>query len=248
LRKKSGSFGVKGTPKVTIDARNCSVYVRGWDKQEVQYSVTRFSRIQNQPPLDPTLDVTESNVSIKIAGIELPEGTPMPGNVRVFSDLSRARIEVFVPKKSNLRILTNREIRLENVSGDVSLQGEDDSINVRDVDGKLSVTAGDGRIRVIGFRGAFDGKIEDGMMNLEGNFQSFNATVGEGTIILTLPENANALFEANTDIESEGLNLIHDNNNEKIWHIGKGGTLYRMVVGDGKVFVRNASGMQTIGQ
>ena len=77
-------------------------------------------------------------------------------------------------------------------------------------------------------------------MNLEGDFQSFNASASDGTIVLTLPENANAILEANTEIESEGLDLIRDDEESKLWRIGKGGKTYRMSVEDGKVVVRSA--------
>ncbi len=237
IEEKSESFAVKGTPKVTIEAGNFAVAVRGWDKSEVRYSAIRFSKNQNQTPLD--LKATQedgSNVNIKIAG----DGA---ASKNFFYKPGRVRLEIFVPKKANLKIVTGGEIRLEGVSGDIDLQGRDETINVRDAEGKLSVGTNDGGIRVIGFRGAFDGKTGDGEMNLEGDFQSFNALAADGAIILTLPENADAVLEANTEIETDGLNLIRQNAREKKWRVGKGGTIYRMSVGGGKVIVRSANTM-----
>jgi hypothetical protein len=244
IEKKSDAFAVKGVPRVTIDAKDCAVVVRGWDKQEVQYSMTRFARTGNQTPMDAKVDHTDSDVTIRVA-----ETTGQStGAVVSRRDVSRTRIEVFVPKKSNLRIITNREIRLENVSGEIDLQGGGEAVNVRDVDGKLTVGTTDGRIRIIGFRGDFDGKTEQGLMNLEGDFRKFNVQGGDGTIVLTLAENTNAVLETNTEIESEGLNLIRKNDDANIWRIGSGGTTYRMTVADGKVIVRNAGAMKTVWQ
>lgn len=242
IQKKSGTFGVKGVPKVTIDAKDCAVVVRGWDKQEVEYSLTKFSRTNTEIPIDVKADGSE--ISLKVG--ENNDATPAAVGSR--RDVSRTRIEVFVPKKSNLRIITNREIRLENVSGEIDLQGGNGAVNVRDADGKLSVGTTDGRIRIIGFRGDFDGKTEEGLMNLEGDFRKFNVQGGDGTIVLTLAENANAVLESNTEIESDGLNLIRKNDDANIWHIGNGGTTYRMNVADGKIIVRNASAMNTVWQ
>lgn len=245
IEKRSDSFAVKGVPKVTIDAKNCAVVVRGWDKQEVQYSMTRFSRVNSQTPLDAKVDHTDSEVNIKVN----ENNNNLPGNGRFMGDASRMRIEVFVPKKSNLRILTNREIRLENVSGEIDLQGGEEAVNVRDVDGKLSVATCVGRIRVIGFRGDFTGKTDEGLMNLEGDFRSFNADAGDGTIVLALPANTNAVLETNAEIENDGLNLTPQKGKDNLWRVGTGGgTIYRMNVGDGKVFVRNASAMSTVWQ
>ncbi|MGI8787089.1 MAG: DUF4097 family beta strand repeat-containing protein [Pyrinomonadaceae bacterium] len=240
IEEKSESFAVKDKPKITIEAGNSSVSVRGWDKAEVRYAVTRISKSRDDAPLDIKTAQNGSDVSIKIAG----SGGTGP-EAAFFRELNNVRLEIFVPKKSDLKISASGEIRLEGVSGDIDLQGADEAVNVRDSDGKLSVGTNDGRIRVIGFRGAFDGKTGDGAMNLEGDFQTFNALAANGTIVLTLPENANVRLESSSEIESDGVNLIRENAKEKVWRIGKGGATYRMNVGDGKVIVRSAGEMKS---
>ena len=237
IEKKSNSFTVKGTPKVKIEANDCAVFVRGWDKPEVKYTVTRISKSRSPKTLDLTATQNGSDIDIKI----ISDGDAVKSDY--FNELNRIRVEVFVPKKSDLKITTGGEIRLEGVSGEIDLQGVDEAINVRDADGKLSVGTADGRIRVIGFRGAFAGKTSDGVMNLEGDFQSFNALAADGTIVLTLPENADATLESNAEIENEGVNLIRDNGKIKSWRVGKGGKTYRMNVQDGKVIVRSANNL-----
>ncbi|MEJ7699455.1 MAG: DUF4097 family beta strand repeat-containing protein [Pyrinomonadaceae bacterium] len=181
IEEKSESFVVKGTPKVTIEAGNFTVFVRGWDKPEVQYAVTRISKVQNgQMPLDLNATQAGSDVNIKVSN------STDAANKDFLYEMNRARIEVFVPRKSNLKIVTSGEIRLEGVSGEIDLQGADEAVDVRDAGGKISVGTSDGRIRLIGFRGVFDGKTRHGMMNLEGDFQNLAAQTVDGTIILTL--------------------------------------------------------------
>lgn len=233
LEKKSDTFAVKGTPKVTIEARNCAVSVRGWDKQEVRYSVTKISTAPGQKTMEVKAEQNGSDINIKVASAGNTE------EEMFFAEMNRIRIEVFVPKKSNLKVLTNREIRLEGVSGEIDLQGGEEAVNVRDTDGKLSIGTSEGGIRVVGFRGAFDGKSGDGTMNLEGDFRSLNALASEGTIILKLPENANAILNANTEINFQGINLTKLN--EKSWRIGDGGTNYNLQTTDGQIFVRAAN-------
>jgi len=237
IEEKSDSFTVKGTPKVTIEAGDCAVSVRGWDKAEVRYTLTKISRSRGQNVLDLKTEQNGSDINIKVGA----SGNGVGG--RYFSESNRMRLEIFVPKKSDLKITTGGEIRLEGVSGKIDLKGDDEAINVRDAGGQLSVGTADGRIRVVGFRGAFDGKTSDGVMNLEGDFQSFNALAADGTIILTLPENADATLESNAEIENEGVNLIRDNGKIKSWRVGKGGVTYRMNVQDGKVIVRSANNL-----
>lgn len=244
VEKKSDTFTVKGTPKVIVDAKNCSITVRGWDKQEVQYSITRISKKRNQKPLVYTADHSDTDVKIIVNSEKDTDSR------EYFNDLERVRVEVFVPKKSNLRILTNREIRLENVSGDIDLTGEDESINVRDVDGKLRVASTDGKIRVIGFKGEIDAKSADGDMSLEGDFQKITATSGDGNIIVTLPDNVSAIIRANTDavsldgIPQSRIKTVDVSEESSVWRIGNASANYNFTVADGQVFIRSISDLK----
>lgn len=234
--RKGGTFGVKGTPKVTVDARNCTVVVRGWDKPEVKYSVTRYSRSVNNSPIQYTAETDEREVTIKVNEGNNQMGFP--------GDANRVRVEVFVPKKSNLRILTNREIRVEGVSGELDLQGGDEAVNVREAGGTLRVSTEDGRIRIVGFDGELVSKTVDGAMNLEGNFQKLSAQTVDGTIVLVLPDDANVNIESNReDIESDGLPMVLTSGapNLSMWKIGGGGERFRLSsTADGRIFVRGA--------
>ncbi|MDQ3373824.1 MAG: DUF4097 family beta strand repeat-containing protein [Acidobacteriota bacterium] len=243
IEEKSESFVVKGTPKVTIEAGNFTVFVRGWDKPEVQYAVTRISKVQNgQMPLDLNATQAGSDVNIKVSN------STDAANKDFLYEMNRARIEVFVPRKSNLKIVTSGEIRLEGVSGEIDLQGADETVDVRDAGGKISVGTVDGRIRLIGFRGVFDGKTNHGMMNLEGDFQNLAAQTVDGTIILTLPENPNVTIESNRkNIQTDGvtLNYIGDGKSTSTLKFGNGGGIHKLyTTADGKVIVRSATEMK----
>jgi DUF4097 and DUF4098 domain-containing protein YvlB len=164
--------------------------------------------------------------------------------------LERVRVEVMVPKKSNLRILTNREIRLENVSGDIDLTGADQSINVRDVDGKLKIAAVDGKIRVIGFKGEIESKTADGDMSLEGDFEKISATTADGTIIITVPDDVSAIINANTEsVSLEGIapskvKTVDIGKESAMWRIGGGKANYSFHVSDGQVFIRTMTDLR----
>jgi DUF4097 and DUF4098 domain-containing protein YvlB len=250
IEEKSESFTVKDTPKVTIEAGNCAVSVRGWDKPEVRYSTTRFSKFRNQTPLDLQATQNGSDVNIKFADDRASRRNDNDKTVNKFylDEANRVHIEVFVPKRSNLKIITGGEIRLENVSGDVDLQGADESINVRDGGGKLSAETSDGKIRVIGFKGEINTRTSSGATNLEGDFHGFSARTINGTITLTLPENANANIESNRkDIVGEGVSLVYqgDGKSTSTWKIGSGGENYLLyATAGGRVVVRSAKQLQ----
>jgi DUF4097 and DUF4098 domain-containing protein YvlB len=239
IEEKRDSFVVKGTPKVTVDAKNYDVRVRGWDKSEVSYSIVRISRNNLKKPLD-----TNSSTSIKAedseVSIKISSETTSPGGID-FDDATKMRIEVFVPKKSNLKVITNREIRVEGVSGTLDLRGADESINVRDGDGLLTVSGRDARIRVIGFRGELESRTIGGSMFLEGGLQRLLAESSSGEIVLSLPENENALIGSNKKVNFEGTTMTQ--HGEKTWRVGNSGgsrANYFLQSANGEIFVRSS--------
>lgn len=237
IEKKRNSFPVKGTPKVNIEARGCSVKVRGWDKQEVQYVVTEIAGRRDREPINVGESHSDSEVTVKVVNPNRETSNDL------FVNRDRVRVEVFVPRKSNLRIDTDGEIRLDGVTGDIDLKGDEESINIRDVGGKLHIAATNGQIRVIGFKGEFDSDTADADLYLEGEFAKLRSKAADGMIMLTLPQDANAKFRANTEIESDGVELKRED--DSTWQLGKGGATYNFEVADGKVIVRNADMINT---
>jgi len=238
IEKKSDTIPVKGIPNVTVDAADCAVSVRGWDRQEVRYVVTQLSNRRVADKLQFNENHTDSSVNLTVT-----TGGADASKVNVFNDLTRIRIEVFVPKKSNLKIKSNGAIRLEGVTGNVDLTGGDESMNIRDVDGKMTLTNTDGMVRLIGFHGQLDAKTGDGDMYLEGDFDKLTTQAVDGTVVLTVPESTNATILSNTDVESEGVSLAHDK--DGVWQLGKGGTKYNFNFDGGNLVVKCLSLVET---
>ena len=241
IEEKTGVLTVKGAPQIVVDAGDSTVAVRGWDKPEIRYTLTRIARGGSRTAIDLQVEQNNSNVGFKVGGADSGDDYS--------DDSSRLRLEIFVPRQSNLKVVTGGEIRLENVSGKIDLQGDDEAIDVRDSDGELSLASDDARIRVIGFKGALTAKNEDGTMNFEGDFRDFSAETVDGTIILTLPENVRANIESNSkNTVGEGFTPIYtgDRQNGFVWKIGGGGSVHRLsATEDGKIIVRNANALQS---
>ncbi len=243
VEKKSDSIPVNGVPKVTVDAKGCSVSVRGWDRNEVQYRVTQFSSSRDNKPLDIKESHSDSAVNLTVLNADADTGSG-----RLFSNQNRIRIEIFVPRKSNLKIDASGEIRIEGVSGDVELAGSDDPINVRDVNGKLRVISGDGRVRVIGFNGDIDVQSGEGSINLEGDFRTLNARSDDGSVMLSLPELVSAdLDVTGSNIRGDGIQLtrISGDENRANFRLRDGGRPYKIVT-DGRIVVRNANAIMDV--
>jgi len=234
VEAKSGSIPVKGTPKITIDAADCAVRMRGWDKPEVQYSVTQLESSRNSKPIQVSENHTDSTVNIKIVG----DDNDVPQNI-FGKATTRTRIEIFVPKRSNIKVASTGEIRLEGITGDLEVTGHDEPINIRDSQGKLTLVNGDGRARVVGFEGEVNARTADGDVYLEGTFAKLTGRADSGNITLTLPADANVDISSNTDVESDGFDLAK--RGENAWRLGTGGNKYDFNFGDGNLVVRNSS-------
>jgi len=238
IEKKSNSFPVKGMPKVSIEAKGCSVKVRGWDKAEVKYVLTEVESNRNRQPVTVAETATDSIVNLKVVNNERASR-----DMFFNGDSDSIRIEVFVPRRSNLKIISNGEIRLDGVSGEIDLTGVDESIDVRNTDGKLQLTAADGQVRIIGFNGDLRSRTADGDVYLEGNFTSITADSGEGNFILTVPKNYNADVSANVDALTVEDLPVPELVREGQWRFGTGGPKYTFNVTYGEVTFRNADNL-----
>ncbi len=240
IEKRSNAFPVKGVPKVSVEANGCAIKVIGTDSSEVRYTLIQSSSNRGKEPVQVKEESSDSSVSLKVIN-------PNPDDSRnaYFLGHNSVRIEIYVPKKSNLKIVTNGEIRLEGVTGEIDLTGGDQSINVRDVDGSLRVGSLAGRIRVIGFHGELDARSSDGELNLEGDFSKLTAHADSGDVILTLPDNTNADLDAReSDVTIDGLSLKRTDDDTSKYRIGSGGKSYSVKT-DGEVLVRSKNSLTT---
>lgn len=196
LTRKSNSFNVQGVPNVTINAPGCSVLVRGEDAQVVKYSLTQLSDRRDSNRSLVVEKVSDNTIGLDVQGID-------PVN------LSRTRIEVTVPRKSNLKIKTDHEIRIDGVSGTMDLIGENESINLRDTNGKLSARSAEGDIRIIGFKGDAEAYSMGGLISLEGDFSKLNVNSVDGEVVVTIDPETSALVETNVDdIRFDGFSNV----------------------------------------
>lgn len=246
IEEKSGSFEVSGQPLVVVDAKDCAVTVKGWDKQEVKYSVTRLKRNQDAGAVN--VETIKVGQEVKLV-VKNSAGAPRSAS----EFLNKVRLEVFVPKKSNLRIITDGEVRLEGVTGDLELVGSRGAVNVRDSNGSLSIVDADGTVRVIGFDGVLTTKAIHGDLYLEGNFKKIHAKEGTGNVYLTLGEDADALISAcevdlldavavnDTTYRMGPLSVVRQD--DSTWKIGGGAAVYKFEQKEGALQVRPKSAM-----
>jgi DUF4097 and DUF4098 domain-containing protein YvlB len=215
------SIAVEGKPNLNVNANGGAVSIRGWDKTEISYTLAKesaeaVSAAINKNGTEITLDVSRKNDAV-------------------------FRLEIFVPRKCDLRVRTDRAIRVENVSGSLNLLGADESIDVRDASGSLNAATADGRIRVIGFAGAGDFRANGGEILLEGDFDTLSSVTTDGAILLTLPETATAQIESFGRIRFDGLKAVRAASEKNIWRIGDKASSrrYFFKTSDAEIIIRN---------
>lgn len=227
IENKSESFPVKGKPKVTIKADNCNITVRGWDAPEVKYEFTHISKSRTPEPVEVRSSKKNSEIHIQV-DLSGEDG---------FSTGSRLlRLEVFVPKKSDLKIITDGEIRLEGVTGEIDLSALESPINVRDSEGNITLSSVEGKIRVIGFKGSVTAKTVEGDIHLEGVFDKINANTAEGNIFLSLPEEVGATLETGGEVKF--IDLPSSRESDNVWRVGTGGGKYVLITNEGTLTIR----------
>lgn len=229
IQRTERSFKVKGKAKVTINAPNCAVTVRGWEKDEVRYVVTRIGGDLADKTANVNDNANDDNITINVGGGD---------------DDDLDRLEVFVPQKTDLDIMTGGEVRLDGVSGELNIKGGDGEINVRDSSGKLMLSVVDADVRVLGFTGDLTSNNGDGDIYLEGDFARVDSTSGDGIVTLTIPKDFSGTIDSNNAIQAGSLGFTKEGENSL--RMGSGTKLYKFSFGDGTLKIRDRESLGSL--
>lgn len=242
ILEDSRTIPVKDNPTIEVFAYGSNVSVKGWEKSEVSYRVSRLARGVKSPVRGIKVSTEDNVVRLKVDLFDAPASNEV---------LEQVRVEVLVPQNSNLNIRTDREIRLEGVIGGIELSGKYGRINVRDAGGHLNLKTKSGTVRVIGFDGKLASEAMTADQYFEGAFESILSVSGRGKVYLTVPESAGAMIRTNSmgvAVEGDGERgeageLKLEKESEGLWKLGNGGPEYSFNFQNGKLIVRS---IQTI--
>ncbi|HSB28741.1 MAG TPA: DUF4097 family beta strand repeat-containing protein, partial [Pyrinomonadaceae bacterium] len=230
--QESKSFTISGSPSVNVNTFDGSVQIHGWDKSEVKYTVTkRASDDEGIRQIRMEDSQTASSVSVIARSENDRDGS--------------ASIELWVPRNATLHVSSDDgSLKLDGVSGDITLRTGDGSIEVNEGTGQLKVNTGDGHIHVVHFDGQLDAVTGDGSIRMDGSFNALSARTGDGGIFLTVPATSNFTLETNADgdVTNEGLTLTEDispSKRVKRWRVGSGGKVFVLNTGDGQIVLRS---------
>jgi len=204
--------------------------VHAWDKPEVSYTAIKRAD-SDEAAKKITIESNQQGSAISIiAKSEHSNGS--------------ASLEIYLPRNANLHLSSeDGRLTIEGVSGELIARTGDGSIEVEGGKGRIQANTGDGRIRISNFEGEVDARTGDGAITLDGNFSGVSARTGDGSITLGVPSGANFVVETNADaLGNEGLSVAEDvapSTRVKRWRIGRGGAVFTLNTGDGRVVVRS---------
>jgi DUF4097 and DUF4098 domain-containing protein YvlB len=228
--QETKSFSVSGSPRVNINTFDGQVTVRGWDKQEVQYTAT--SRADSDEALKQIDILTEQNGTTILLTARNEHGR----NASVAFD-------VFVPRQSTVHVSSgDGAVSLDGVSGELTLRSGDGAVEVSNSGGQLTVNTGDGTIQISKFDGQVDARTGDGAIALDGIFKALSARTGDGEISLKVPAGSSFTIETNLpdEISNEGFPVAEDITRSprlKRWKVGNGGQVFILRTGDGRILL-----------
>jgi DUF4097 and DUF4098 domain-containing protein YvlB len=230
--QESKTFTVNGLASVNVSTFDGAVRVHGWDKSEVMYTVTKKAEDdEGLRAISTEATQNASSISVIARSENDHNGT--------------ATIEVWVPRKSTLHVSSDDgSLKLDGVSGEITLRTGDGSIEVNDAGGQLKVNTGDGHIHVLKFDGQLEAVTGDGSIQMDGSFNALAARTGDGGISLTVPSGSDFTVETNADgdVTNEGLTLTEDispSKRVKRWRVGNGGKVFVLKTGDGQIVLRS---------
>jgi len=228
--RESKTFNVSGNPSVSVGTFDGSVTVHAWDKSEVTYTAIKRA------------DSEEAAKKITIESSQ--QGSAISIIARSERENGSASLEIYVPRNSSVHLSSeDGSLTVDGVSGELIARTGDGSIEIEGGKGRIQANTGDGRIRIANFEGEVDARTGDGSISMDGNFSGVSARTGDGSITLGVAAGSNFVVETNAEeFSNEGLSVSEDvapSTRVKRWKIGRGGPVFTLHTGDGRVVVRS---------
>lgn len=222
VSRETKRFEVTGVPEVNLETFDGTIEIHSWDRNEVEVEIER--RAMEQRLVDEMAVTAEQNGNRVIVKVVRPGRSDDDFNgVQIGVHFSpSARLRVALPRNSQVTAMSgDGAITIEDVNGKISLTTNDGSVRGTRVGGELVVRSGDGAIRLDRADGSLDVETEDGSITLDAKptvlrARTADGTIrlqvgddcvmsgdwdlqtGDGSVVLTLPAEFNAVLDAGT--------------------------------------------------
>jgi DUF4097 and DUF4098 domain-containing protein YvlB len=271
VSRETKRFEITGIPEVNLETFDGTIEIHSWDRNEVEVEVER--RAMEQRLVDEMAVTAEQNGNRVLVKVTRPGRSDDEfSGVQIGVHFSpSARLRVALPRNSQLTAMSgDGAITIEDVNGKISLTTNDGSVRASRVGGEIVVRSGDGSIRIDRAEGSLDVETEDGSITLNAKPTTLRARTsdgtvrlevaadsamsgdwdvqtGDGSVVLTLPSEFNAVLDAETrdgavranypalrDVERAGEDRDERRRTLQAT-LGSGGRTLRVRTGDGSI-------------
>lgn len=211
--KNSGSLEIKGN--------QTTIVVRGWEREQISYQMTYAGTETTNDPLKFKSDGNRAVIDIS-------------------PKLDKNRLTVYVPRKTDLKIISHGDISLENIDGKVEVDGVRNRVNIFSGSGSLNLTSDGGSLRLVGFRGDVAVTAQGARLNLDGDISQLLLDITDSQAVVLLPPDASFSFDGGSAVSVEGFEVHNGAGNRK--QIGGGASsLHINPQGKSRVTIRSRS-------
>ncbi len=183
------SYPLKSGAAFTLENRNGSVDIAGWDREEVEITGVKYARTEALRD-ELKIDIQHSEKSVAIRTV-----TPSDSNGGV-----GARYVIRVPRRIILErvINSNGKLHASDIDGAVHLKTSNGSVELTKIKGDADAQTSNGAVEANGIDGAVHLHTTNGHVTAEGITGAIDATSSNGSLTLTLIDNFKNGVQART--------------------------------------------------
>jgi DUF4097 and DUF4098 domain-containing protein YvlB len=180
VEREEKRFTVTGTPNLQLTTFDGAIEIRSWDQPDVLVEIEK--RGATREAVDALEVHAEQDGNQVVVEVKRPKSETFSGFG--FHHSASAKLIVSVPQRTDVVAHSgDGSIRIERVSGKLSIRTGDGSIRASNVDGDIALNTGDGSVHVDGGRGRLDVDTGDGSVEVAGDLSAVKLRTGDGSIV-----------------------------------------------------------------
>jgi len=161
-------------PQLRVDVQGGSLFVRGWDGDEVRVSDETSVKVWQKG--DKVLIESSSPADIKVY---------LPRTSDVFIDGTDLAVDMGGINGTGVIDVTTCKIDIEEWQGDIEIDGTSGEVCLSRCNGQVEIDTSDGNVDIIACQGRFVVDTGDGSVNIADSSGSLEADTGDGAVTLS---------------------------------------------------------------
>lgn len=267
IEREDKRFVVEGIANLNLSTFDGAIEVRGWERNDITVEIEK--RGQDKDIVDRIEVLTEQKGSTITVDVRYSGSTNYIG-IGSFTS-TRARLIVNAPRRVNVIARSgDGNIVVDRLEGRLELKTSDGTVRAIETAGELLIESGDGSIQLEDVAGVVEARTDDGTVRVSGvptslrvrsgdgsivvrirrgavMSQDWLVTTRDGSIVAELPEDFNALIDAEPGSGDRArsdltlIDMVGGTREQRTLRgkLGAGGRTLTLRTGDGNIRVTN---------